>query len=188
MAHLPKNYQQMNIPDDFINRTAMARIEAKGQTPAQCKMSILTILTQKPLYGACIFTNVSVKTVRSTFTKCWLVISRHGVALHDPHEKEPKHFFTHDQITRVASEKDAFTVISGNLMKDDKWVFTGPDVSRSSLVCELIENRSTVQRMSTDCPSKWMPRTILFLICISFGCAPLYKIHSFRSLLSSYSV
>ncbi|PRP84330.1 class VII unconventional myosin [Planoprotostelium fungivorum] len=137
MAHLPKNYQQMNIPDDFINRTAMARIEAKGQTPAQCKMSILTILTQKPLYGACIFTNVSVKTVRSTFTKCWLVISRHGVALHDPHEKEPKHFFTHDQITRVASEKDAFTVISGNLMKDDKWVFTGPDVNRAEDVYRL---------------------------------------------------
>lgn len=86
-AHLPKNYQQVPVPEDVISRTSQVRLEVKGQNAADCKMSILTILAKKPLYGSTIFTNISVKTVRSTFTKCWLVVNSKGIALHDPHEK-----------------------------------------------------------------------------------------------------
>jgi len=134
---LPKNYQAMNIPEDVITRTSLTRMEVKGQSAQQCKMSILNILSQKPLYGACVFTNINVKTVRNTFTKCWLAVTAKGISVHDAHEKEPKHFFPHDQITRVLSEKDTFVVISGNLMKDDKWTFTGVDVNRAEDIYRL---------------------------------------------------
>eukprot|EP01117_Protostelium_nocturnum_P014956 TRINITY_DN574_c0_g2_i1.p1 TRINITY_DN574_c0_g2~~TRINITY_DN574_c0_g2_i1.p1 ORF type:complete len:2184 (+),score=918.74 TRINITY_DN574_c0_g2_i1:142-6693(+) len=149
---LPKHLQTMQLTDEFISKVGVQRFEFKNLTPADCKLYIMRILTTKDLYGACIFPMINVKSPKVSYNKVWIVITRKTVAIHEPHDREPKQTFAYDYITRAFVEEGNLTVVVGSLMRDEKWILSGPDVTR---IEDLIRLCKQVESKNTFVPSGW---------------------------------
>jgi len=81
------------------------------------------------LYGCIIYTNVVVKSGKILIgNKQWAALGKKGIVLVEPFVKDAKQSIGFDSITALSNSKEGCVVAAGNLMKPERFLFSGPEL------------------------------------------------------------
>jgi len=125
---VPKHLRAVAFnPDEWIANLEKEHQSFSGWGQTECKVAFINRISTNILYGANIF-NVAVKG-KISLLKAWLCISVKGVSVWEPFTKDPKIKWQFEDISDGGQATNGFWLRVGNVLKPEKYTFTGTEAS-----------------------------------------------------------
>ena len=127
---LPKHLRNSLLnQDDYLHKMIDHQQKLRDISPNDGKLLYLKLVRDSPLYGANVFNVMTKGKANQSPTKAWVVINRTGVSVYDPFTKDSKQTWAYDVIVDFNPSRDTVCLLTGNLMKPEKYFFVGHEAN-----------------------------------------------------------